>query len=120
MNFIVKAILAAGIFLLLSYMLGGVEIYNYLTVLVIAFIIGFINLAVRPLLETVKLPVAIYTEGILLIIVNFLIIYGISSFKSGFVIKNIWWGLGLAVLFSLINYYIVMFEASKKKFRTPM
>lgn len=120
MNFLFKVILAAGIFLLLSYMLGGVEIYNYLTVLVIAFIIGFINLAIQPLLETVKLPVAIYTEGVLMIAVNFLIIYGISSFKSGFVIDSIWWGLGLSVIFSLINYYIVMFESSKKKFRTPL
>lgn len=120
MNFLFKVIFAAGLFLLISFMLGGVHIYNYLMVLVLAFILGFINLAIKPLIEAVKLPVAIYTEGILMVIINFGLIYLASSALSGFLVDSIWWGLGLAILFSLVNYYVVMFEASKKKFRSPL
>lgn len=98
MKLIVKFILSAIAVVLISKLLPGVDVVDYLTALIVAVVLAVLNLFVRPLLVLLTLPATILTLGLFLLVINGLIILLAGHLINGFVVSSIW----TAILFSIL------------------
>jgi putative membrane protein len=66
--------------------------------LIAAFVIGLLNLILRPMLVLLTLPVTMVTLGLFLFVINALMFWSAASVLDGFSVQ----GFGAALLGSLI------------------
>lgn len=97
MNFILRILLSAIAVIILSKILPHVSVDSYYTAIIVALVLGLLNLIVKPILVILTLPVTILTLGLFLLIINAIIILLADKLIDGFNVDGIWW----ALLFSL-------------------
>ncbi|MEY4711234.1 MAG: hypothetical protein RIS88_684 [Pseudomonadota bacterium] len=98
MKLITKWLLSAAALLFVAEIYDGVEVTGYTTALWAAFVIGLLNLFVRPMLVLLTLPVTVLTLGLFLFIINALMFWWAASVLDGFQVR----GFGAALLGSFI------------------
>jgi putative membrane protein len=87
-----------------SYFVPGIAVSSYVTALIVAACLMFINLIVKPIVTILTLPITIITFGLFSLILNGLFFYFISTFVNGFTITSFaaaFWG---ALIVSIINW----------------
>ena len=67
-----------------SQYVPGIEVDGFYTALIVAIILGFINLFIKPILFILTLPVTILTLGLFTFVINALLFWFVSSFVQGF------------------------------------
>lgn len=77
------AIITATIFFLAQYM-SGISVVSWKTALLVAIVLGLLNVTVRPILYLVTLPVSLITFGLFSYVLNALMIMLIPYVISGF------------------------------------
>lgn len=102
MNWIIRLLLSAVSVILAAYILRGVHVDGFLTAILIALVMGILNVFIRPLLVILTIPITILTFGLFLLVVNALIVLLADAIIGGFEVQ----GLGWAILFSLIVSFI--------------
>jgi putative membrane protein len=98
MNFIIRLLITAAIAYILSKILSGVHIDDYITAIIFAFVLALLNGFIKPLLILFTLPITIITLGLFLFVINALIIIIADKFIDGIQVDGFFW----ALLFSLI------------------
>jgi putative membrane protein len=83
---------------LLAHFLPGVTVNSFTTALVVAAVLGLLNIFVKPILVLFTLPATIFTLGLFLLVINAIIVMICDELIDGFYIENFW----KALLFSLI------------------
>ena len=91
MKLIIRILLSALAVVILSNILPGVGVDSYTTAIIVAIVLGLLNLIVKPILVILTLPITILTLGLFLLIINALIILLADKFVSGFTVDSIWW-----------------------------
>ena len=81
-----------------AWILPGVDVTSWGSVLLTAIVISLLNNIIRPILIVVTLPVTAITLGLFLFVINAIIIIMASELVKGFEVEN----FGSALLFSLI------------------
>jgi putative membrane protein len=84
---------------------------NYTTAIVVAVILGLLNLFVKPLLVIFTLPVTIVTFGLFLLIINAIIILMADSLIDGFYVNG--WISALIFSFLLTFLESILFSFLK-------
>ena len=112
MKLILKLLITALIVVGLSKLLPGVAVDSYVTALIVALVLGILNLFARPILVLLTLPITIITLGLFLLVINGLMILLCSKFISGFEVSNIWWAILFSLLLSLGQS--ILFKILKK------
>ncbi len=84
--------------LLLAHLLPGVHVPNFMTALLVALVLGLLNIFVKPLLVLLTLPATIVTLGLFLLVINAIIILLCAELVPGFTVDGFW----MALLFSLV------------------
>ncbi len=81
--------------LLAQYILPGVSIADFKTALLVAIVLGLLNLIVKPVLVILTLPVTIVTLGSFTnaCYQRALIVMWAGSLVKGFKVDNFWWAL---------------------------
>ena len=97
--------LALSVFLV-SRFLPGIHVPDYKVALLVAFVLGFLNMTLRPLLKLISLPVTILTLGLFALIVNGFVFWLVPVFVFGFVIDTFWWAVLGAIIVSLLSSVI--------------
>lgn len=112
MKLILKIILTAIAVILLEKLLRGVSVDSFTTAIIVAVVLGLLNLIVKPVLVILTLPVTILTLGLFLLIINALIILLASNIVTGFEVTNIWWALLFSLLLSFVQsiFYSILKE----------
>lgn len=112
MKLILKIILTAIAVILLEKLLSGVSVDSFTTAIIVAVVLGLLNLIVKPILVILTLPVTILTLGLFLLIINALIILLASKLVGGFEVTNIWWALLFSLLLSFVQsiFYSILKE----------
>jgi putative membrane protein len=103
MNILVKLLLNALLVFALSWALPGVEIASFWTALVVAVILGFLNIFVKPFLVLITIPVTLLTLGLFLLVINALVILMVDWIVDGFTVDNFWWALLFSLILSVMN-----------------
>jgi len=105
MNILVNWLISTLVIIIASYLLPGVHVENFWTALVVAVVLGILNLFLKPLLILLTLPVTIVTFGLFLLVINALLILLTGSIVPGFTVDGFWWALLFSVLLSIINLF---------------
>ena len=98
MKLILKWLLSATALLAVAYLYEGVEVRSFGAALTAAFVIGVLNMLLRPLLVLLTLPVTVLTLGLFVFVINALMFWWAASLLNGFYVS----GFGAALLGSLI------------------
>lgn len=106
MHFLTRIILSSLPVFLAGWILPGVEIRNYLTSLLVAFVLALLNIFVKPLLVFLTIPITILTLGFFLLVINALLALIASDIVAGFYIQNFWSALWFSLIVSILNYLI--------------
>jgi len=80
-----------------------VEVEGFVKALVVAAVLGLLNVFVRPIMIVLTLPITIVTLGLFLLVINALLLMFTGWLIDGFHVENFWWALGAAVIISLVN-----------------
>lgn len=103
MKLIIKLLLTALAVLVLAEILSGVSVQSYASAIIVAAVIAFLRLIVKPILIVLTLPITIVTFGLFLLIINAIIILMAGFFVGGFEVATIWWALLFSLLLSLFQ-----------------
>jgi putative membrane protein len=96
-----------------AYLLPQVEISNFWTALMLAVVLGAINMFLKPVLSLLTLPLTIITLGISRLLLNGLLIMLAGAIVPGFVYGNFLSALLFAIVLSIVGSVFQMFGKSK-------
>jgi putative membrane protein len=98
MNLIIRIIVTAGLVFGIAHFLPGVHVAGPYTAMLVAVVLGLLNIFIKPIMVLLTLPFTIVTLGLFLLVVNALIIVLCTKIVGGFYVVTFW----VAMLFSII------------------
>jgi len=84
MRLITKWLLSALALLLVAKVVPGVEVSGIYIALIVAVLMGIVNVIIRPILIILTLPITILTLGLFTLVINGLLFWFVASFVEGF------------------------------------
>jgi putative membrane protein len=113
MKIILKVLLTAVAVVILSKLLSGVTVDDsYVTPIIVAAVLGLLNIFVKPLLVLFTLPATILTLGLFLFVINACIILLADKLIDGFSVSSFWTALLFSILLTILQsiFYSVLGE----------
>ncbi len=89
---------------LVTLVLPGVRVDDELSAIFAAIVLGLVNAVLKPVLFILTLPVTVLTLGLFLLVLNGLLFWGVASVLPGFNVDGFWWGVGGALLYSILTW----------------
>ncbi len=97
-----------------AYLLPGVQVSSLLTVIIVALVLGLVNIFIKPIILLVTLPLNILTLGLLTFVINALLILLVAYIVPGFVVLGFWWALLFSLVLSIVHMILfAIFEPKK-------
>jgi len=107
---IIRWIVNAFLLMLIPYIVPGVDVKNFLTALVAALVLAFVNAIIKPILIILTLPINLLTLGLFTLVINGLMFWLVSTVVKGFIITGFWPAFFAALVFSIfsvaLNYFL--------------
>ena len=107
MNFLLRILVIAVNAFVLAYVLPGIEISDFFTAIIVAFVLALLDSLIKPLLILLTLPATFLTLGLFLFVINACIILIDAYFVHGFKVENFWYALLFSVLLSFANGFVL-------------
>ena len=98
MGLLMRIIITAGLVFGIAYFLPGVNVAGPFTAMVVAVVLGLLNVFIKPIMVLLTLPFTILTLGLFLLVVNALVILLCTKIVGGFTVDSFW----VAMLFSIV------------------
>jgi len=106
MKFFLKVLVTSLAVVVAAYLLPGVELQNFLSAVVVAFVLGILNMLLKPILVLLTIPVTIFSFGLFLLVINAFIVLLTDFLVRGFEVQNFWWALLFSILLSVVSYLL--------------
>ncbi|OBX23848.1 MULTISPECIES: phage holin family protein [Bizionia] len=103
MKLIIRILITAVAVVLLAKLLPGIAVESYTTAIIVAIVLGLLNLIVRPILIFLTLPATIITLGLFLFVINALMILLADNLISGFTVSSFWTALLFSILLTVLQ-----------------
>jgi putative membrane protein len=103
MNLIIRILLTAVAVVILAKFLPGVAVEGFTSAIIVAVVLGLLNIFIKPILVLLTLPITVVTFGLFLLVINALIILMANSFIDGFTVDGFWIALLFSLLLSLLQ-----------------
>lgn len=111
MNLLIKLLITTVLIVVIAHFFPGISVDNFSTALVVAVVLGLLNVFIKPLLVLLTIPVTILTLGLFLLVINAVIIMLGDYFVSGFHVNGFWtafiFSIILSVLQSILNKILI-------------
>ncbi|MBC7847359.1 MAG: phage holin family protein [Flavobacterium sp.] len=110
MKLLIRIIITSVLVLLIAHFMKGVHVAGFVTALLVAVVLGLLNIFIKPLFVILTLPFTILTLGLFLLVINAIIILLCTNIVGGFSVDTFWTALLFSVLLSIsqsIMYKIV-------------
>lgn len=112
MPFIVRMLANAIAIILVTYLLPRVMTADgVMAALAAAFLLGLVNAFVRPVFVLLTIPLTIVTLGLFLLVINGLLLWGVSGVVPGFHVNGFLGAVAGAVLVSLVSWVLTRLVA---------
>jgi putative membrane protein len=98
MNLLIRIIITAGLVFGIAHFLPGVHVAGPATAMVVAIVLGLLNIFIKPIMVLLTLPFTIVTLGLFLLVVNAIIILLCTKIVGGFTVDTFW----IAMIFSVV------------------
>lgn len=103
MNLLIRILITSGLVLLIAHFMPGVHVDNFTTALIVAVVLGLLNIFIKPILVILTLPVTIVTLGLFLLVINAIIILLCTNIVGGFHVDSFWTALIFSIVLSLLQ-----------------
>lgn len=103
MSFIVNLLISALAVYLTAWLLPGISVKSYGAAIGVAFVIGLLNVLVKPLLTVLTVPVTVVTLGLFLFVIDAIIILLAGKILDSFQVNGFWWALLFSIIVSAIT-----------------
>jgi putative membrane protein len=87
---------------IVTQILPGVQVSDFVTLFVAALVLGFVNTIIKPVLILLTLPVTLLTLGLFLLVLNGLLFWAVGGVLPGFNVAGFWAGFFGALLYSIV------------------
>lgn len=109
MGMVVKWALSAIAIGIAAYLLPGVTV-TPLAAVVLAVILGVINVFVKPVVHLLALPLTIVTLGLFALVINACFILLAAWLVPDFVVAGFWAALLFSIVLALLNAFFALWE----------
>ncbi len=92
--------------LAVAYLLPNIHVASFLSALLASFIIGLVNILIRPLLILLTLPITVLTLGLFILVINGVLFYFVGQSLQGFHVDNLMAGVLGALLYSMLSWLL--------------
>jgi len=95
LHLLLRLFLNAVAVLVVTYLVPGVSVSDFVTAFFAAIVLGLVNALIRPILEILSLPITILTLGLFSLILNALMFWLASALVPGFQVTGFaaaFWG----------------------------
>lgn len=103
MKFLAQILISALAIIVVQWILPGVTVESFLTSVLLAFVLSFLNALVKPVLIFLTLPATVVTLGLFLLVINAIIILLADWLVPGFYVDGFWWALIFSIILSLVT-----------------
>ena len=109
MKIIIHLLVSALAIIISAYLVPGVTITVFSAV-VLAAVLGIINILIKPIVKMIALPLTILSLGLFSLVINALFFLLASYIVPGFGVAVFWPAFWFAIVISLVNYFFGRFE----------
>lgn len=103
MSLVLQMLISSVAVYFTAWLLPGISVKSFGTAVIVAIVLGILNVVVKPLLQFFSFPITVITLGLFLLVINTVIILLAGAIVGGFQVDNFWW----ALLFSLVMSIVV-------------
>lgn len=103
---LIRWVLFALALLFTAWIVPGISFVNFQTALLAAFVMGLINLFIRPIILILTLPLNLLTLGLLTFIINALMFLLVAKLVAGFMVAGFLAALLGSIVLSVISIFI--------------
>lgn len=103
---LIRFLTAVFSLLLAEYAIAGITIETTYTAVIVALIMGLLNITIRPILYVLTLPLTLLTFGLFALLINAGLLLFVASFVDGFTIDSLWAAFLGAAIISLTGFLI--------------
>jgi len=103
MKLVLRLSIATLAILVASRFIPGIFVEDLVTAIVVAVVLGTLNLFVKPVLILLTLPINILTLGLFTFIISAFITILTASIVPGFQVANVWSALLFSIVVALIS-----------------
>src|SRR5438309_202259 len=112
MRFILKLIISTLAVIVTAWLLPGVTITGlsdtdrFITALMVAIVLAFLNTVIKPILVFLTIPITIVTLGFFYLVLNALIIIFAGKLVSGFQVNGFFTAMLFSIILSLVTGFL--------------
>lgn len=88
MGIITKLLLTVLALLLVSNYVPGITVASFYIALIVAIVLGLVNLILKPILIILTLPITLLTLGLFTFVINAGLFWFVSTFIDGFTVDG--------------------------------
>ncbi|MDX6183578.1 phage holin family protein [Flavobacterium sp. Fl-77] len=103
MKLLIRLVVTALLVLLIGHFLPGVHVVSFTTAIIVAIVLGLLNLFIKPILVILTLPVTVITLGLFLLVINAIIILLCTHIVGGFHVDTFLTALIFSVVLSVLQ-----------------
>jgi putative membrane protein len=92
-----------------AYLLPGASV-TLTGAIVLAVVLGVINIFIKPFIKIITLPLTVLTLGIFSLVINALFVILASKIVPGFTVSGFWTAFWFSIILSLINALFNKFQ----------
>ncbi|HHE31279.1 MAG TPA: phage holin family protein [Chlorobaculum parvum] len=85
-------------------MLSGIAIRSFGAAMIVAVVLGLINVFIKPLLVVLTIPTVVLTLGLFMLVINALMLMLAAWFVDGFAVSSFWWAVLGSLCISLVSW----------------
>lgn len=114
MKLLIGWLLNALALLGVAYIVPGIHVSSFVAALIAAFVIGLVNMLIKPILLILTLPVTIVTLGLFIFVINGVLFWAVGHFLQGFQVGTLIAGILGAIAYSIISWILSAIFIDKK------
>jgi putative membrane protein len=102
----VNLIISTLAVLISAYILPGVKVDGFLTAIVVAVVLGIVNIFIKPILLLLTFPLTILSLGLFYFVINALMVLLVSMIVPGFKVSGFFWALIFSLVLSIVSSFL--------------
>jgi putative membrane protein len=116
MRFIIKYLLTALAVYATADLLPGIHVDSFWMAIIVALVLGLLNVTIKPILILFTIPFTIVTLGLFILVINALVIMLAGWLIDGFTVDGFWWALLFSIIQSIIASILEKLVLPKEKY----
>jgi putative membrane protein len=108
-------ILNAVALMAVAYFMPTIHVTSFVSALIAAFALGFVNTLIRPVLTLLTLPISVLTLGFFYLVLNGLLFWMVGKVLNGFSVDGFWAAVFGGLLYGLISWALAFIIPFGKK-----